>query len=927
MDIMEENQRVSGAWGWWDDDPDDLWITTYCLGALGKAREIGFTRNQMAAKAVDWLTSEVNPDGSFKGTDWLLDEDEAMTAFVYYCLSTISPSNIPAKTTTFLADAFDNGDLNDAYSVTMYALGKQEQGKDVSSYLSWLDNHKIGSHWESSNSLGGSDETTAWVAYLYALKEHNKADIRGALEWLDMHRGSARSFGSVTDTIAALHVIIELFRQNPVTSVTVHVSIDGTTRKSFYFSSTARRYSQDKYTGICTFDLLDFIKDTGSEVVITISGTGDVFYEITTIQYLRINVSVDYDKEIAIGSYSLFDWNVTLDPDNSDNVWIEDVWIEFPYVTGLNLISYNHKKADDISDNHAFRFTFMARTVGKHRLEPLVVNYYLSAGERRSYLIRNYFGPVFFNVTRNETGEYLASHEVSIDKTTDKDVYLTNTEILIRLDIVLPFEFLGLNITLIDNLPSGFQVISSSSGTVETGRIKWTMKKFEGTFKIEYTLKGEEKFQGGIGRCVLLVEDAVCGISDSPSIQISSKGFILQRSYLNAPVNRNETLWVNLVLHAISGSLERPVVEDYLPAGFEIVEDAFPDVVGIGNAIADPVYPEKVVFYLENLDDGHSISFQYGIRSTIPGFFSSPSALAYPLRDVSNVTYTAPSSVRVLKTWLNSTEDTRNVHTKERSSQQVIGHIHNAPIGEERTRGGNPDITVNPILEMVEDASIGRSIRGVIENNEDSDIMIKAVFKYEDGAKEYNIMAPANSVQTVQSPMPIDGIVSLCIMDEGGNILDSSDEGLFQVVEGPKPELTSSIKVKDNLISGRMVVEVIAVIGNTGNAVATSNVLFLIDGKAFYKSSVKVPPGITKEISAFTLSTGGEHRYVVIVDPFNNIDEENEMDNMAIKTSEFSILYAKGSYVRDPYFYLVLAVIVVSCVLVMRKNVRKWIMK
>ena len=925
--IMEENQRVSGAWGWWDDDPDDLWITAYCLGALGKAKEIGFTRNQMTVKAVDWVIQEVNPDGSFKGADWLQDEDEAMTAFVYYCLSTISPSDIPTKTATFLADAFDNGMLNDAYSVTMYALGKQEQGRDVSSYLSWLDDHKIGSHWESANSLGGSDETTAWVAYLFALNEHNKADIRGALEWLDMHRGSAKSFGSVTDTIAALHVIIELFKQNPVTSVTVHVSIDGTTRKSFYFSSTTHQYSRDKYTGICTFDLLDFIKEAGSEVVITISGTGDVFYEITTIQYLRVNVSVDYDEEVVIGSYSLFDWNVTLDPDDSDNVWIEDVWIEFPYVTGLNLISYNHKKPDDISDSHAFRFTFMAQTVGKHQLEPLVVNYYLSAGERRSYLIRNYFGPVFFNVTRNETAESLASHEVSIDKTTNKDVYLTNTEILIRLDIALPFEFLGSNITLVDNIPFGFKVISSPGGMVEAGRIEWKMNTIDSTFKIEYTLKAEENFRGGIGRCVLLVEDAVCGISDSPSIRISSKGFILQRSYLNAPVNRNETLWVNLILHALSGGLEKPVVEDYLPAGFEIVGNTFPEVEGIGNAIADPVSPEKVVFSLENLDEGNSISFQYGIRSTIPGFFSSPSALAYPLRDVSNVTYTPPGSVRVLKTWLNSTEDTRNADAEERSSQQVNGYIDNAPVEEERTRGANTDITVYPILELVEDTSVGRSIRGIIENNEDSDIMVRAVFKYEGGEKIYNIIAPGNSVQTVLSPLPVDGIVSLHITDENGNILDSSDEGLFNVAEGPKPELASEIEVKESLMSGRMVVEVIAVISNTGDAVVTSKVLFLMDGKVFYKSSIKVPPGITKEISAFTLATGGEHQYTVIVDPFNDFNEENELDNMAIKTSEFSILFAKGSFVRDPYFFLILAMIVVSGVLVARKNVRKWMMK
>ena len=34
---LYDMQHANGAWGWWKDSPDDVWMTAYVLAGLGEA--------------------------------------------------------------------------------------------------------------------------------------------------------------------------------------------------------------------------------------------------------------------------------------------------------------------------------------------------------------------------------------------------------------------------------------------------------------------------------------------------------------------------------------------------------------------------------------------------------------------------------------------------------------------------------------------------------------------------------------------------------------------------------------------------------------------------------------------------------------------------------------------------------------------------
>ena len=415
------------------------------------------------------------------------------------------------------------------------------------------------------------------------------------------------------------------------------------------------------------------------------------------------------------------------------------------------------------------------------------------------------------------------------------------------------------------------------------------------------------------------------GCSGAPTLEVASQGFLLQRSYSSSSISRNETLTVNLTLYALADTIIRPIVEDYLPAGFAAVVSSLNSGGPVGKAMVDPASPDKVVFSLTDVEAGSSVSFEYGIRSVIPGTFSAPSALAYPSRDISNVTYTAPGAVGVLKTWKNETASTRGtmLNVGTRGEGPVF-----APALGTRTQAPKANVTAYPTLELLSDPAAGSRIRGVVENKGGADAEVTAVFRYSDGTEvKKDLLAPAGSVQDVQAPQAISGSVVMEIRDGGGNVLGSSDEWTFDQVATPKAELGANVDLSQETVSGRSVVKVTAVVVNTGDAIASTNVLFFIDDHAFFQTSVQLQPGMTKQVITYVFVKGGEHTYSAIVDPGNSYTEKDEANNLAQKTATFSSWTVNPDFVTDPFFLLAVLVMAVAAFALARRSVRRWIIK
>ncbi|HEY0158106.1 MAG TPA: alpha-2-macroglobulin family protein [Thermoanaerobaculia bacterium] len=74
MKRLYDMQHASGAWGWWKEGPDDVWMTAYVVWGFSIAREAGLP---VDAKAVDraaaWLSKRVvERRGHYNDQSWLL---------------------------------------------------------------------------------------------------------------------------------------------------------------------------------------------------------------------------------------------------------------------------------------------------------------------------------------------------------------------------------------------------------------------------------------------------------------------------------------------------------------------------------------------------------------------------------------------------------------------------------------------------------------------------------------------------------------------------------------------------------------------------------------------------------------------------------------------------------------------------------------
>jgi len=629
------NQHPDGGWGWWKADRTDNYMTAYVLFGLSRARDAGFHISEEVMKeAQDALLERRNGQGVWAPSSWMGENHVVMTLYASYALAVSGFDSDQLETSLTTLDAFlDSGEIDDPYELSLYALLLQELGLDESAILDTLVGMITVSHWQAGSSLGGGDETTAWAAFALTRANRNKGLVRGGLEWLAEQRMPGGGWGTTSDTIAALILVNEVIESSEKPDMDVTVKLNGETLITRHVDDSYE--SQHEFrSALDALKLNQYLNKEGkNEITIERTGKGELFYELTTIQYLRKGIQVDYTEDVTAEENEPFEVEVTVKPEASDNVRIDSMDILIPEHDSLVRVSSEASGSGD--EERRFTFTYIGTEEGEYRLGPLMVTYTLEAGERRSTVIREYFEGVDVTITsgsgRSRSGAGQGATRSSPEDAPSVVKIISGSPAVVgeQVDVVviasIPGELADETITIKDSIPDGF---GFSGEMAEPGNKELEIvSKGERVVEFSYTLTPEREFAGTLPRTLIQYKGELQAWSNSPSLRVIQDDEIaIERAYsthagtLSAPVS------VSLYLRA-PGGLSYAAVEDCLPPGVRVLEDSVEANLD-ENVLSYTITGEKVVFFVEEVRE---LSLQYQFVPTVLGEFAVPSAEMYSM--------------------------------------------------------------------------------------------------------------------------------------------------------------------------------------------------------------------------------------------------------------------------------------------------------
>lgn len=235
-------QHESGAWGWWEIDADNPWMTAYVLYGLATAREAGF--------AVD---DEKYSRGRAAALTLLPSAKGQNRAFLLYALAR-SAATDEEKTKIFKERGKTNWNGWDgealAYLILTDKLLNFYDPKAKAAFERRADNADAMVHWRHWSDPKRDelweydyDDITATAAGLRAVLAQNPDDLRvpQILRWL-MLRRTGDHWESTRDTSFVLAALCDYLQARPGAATltgTVSVNVNGQTLKSFNLSPQA----------------------------------------------------------------------------------------------------------------------------------------------------------------------------------------------------------------------------------------------------------------------------------------------------------------------------------------------------------------------------------------------------------------------------------------------------------------------------------------------------------------------------------------------------------------------------------------------------------------------------------------------------------------------------------------------------------------
>jgi len=275
-----------------ESDPEgSLWLTDFVVLTFSDARDVKEIDEDVLKKAVKWIESHQNEDGSWENVGFLVDLEGIKGKYgitAYTTLALLEYGNadpqVLQKAVKYLEKNMEN--INDTYNLALatLVLKKANNHKAELAKERLLESYKKGENGIYWNNI----ETTSYA--VLALMEFDDAASRNAssegIKWIISKRNSNGGFMSTQDTVVALKALTKAaYVQNKNYNIEILIKTKN--------ESNIIKISEEN------FDVLQIIEiyDRNFEIIAT--GNGSVYYQIVK-RYNVVPETIKGKKDISI---------------------------------------------------------------------------------------------------------------------------------------------------------------------------------------------------------------------------------------------------------------------------------------------------------------------------------------------------------------------------------------------------------------------------------------------------------------------------------------------------------------------------------------------------------------------------------------------------------------------------------------------------
>jgi hypothetical protein len=402
-----------------------------------------------------------------------------------------------------------------------------------------------------------------------------------------------------------MHAILAVVKASGPINMDVSVSANGAVVKKAHIDDTYTS-KQNFHSAMDAIDLTENVARTGTNTIqITKSGTGDLFYELTAVEYLRTEAVISIPSEINGTELEETVLEVKVDPENSPNVDMVDAEVLVRESDELTVLYVEELRPDLEDDEWVFKVHVMPLTHGDIKITPIIVSYRLTAGHGESGVIRRYFGPVTMKTKQSNIGSVGTRspiNDVVFTKTLSKQIAGLGETIEVKIQLEGNIQELdGFNI--VDSIPSAFKLMGRSSNNAQV------VLPVDNNDNFSYSIMLLQNYNGQLPPAKLENSEGIAvAISNPVVFASSSDGITVVRTYSKTSAQVGETIEVTISAYS-NNEISYAVLEDFLPPACNFVTTSIEAVRDSETEVLEySISGNKVAFFIKSLN---SISFSY----------------------------------------------------------------------------------------------------------------------------------------------------------------------------------------------------------------------------------------------------------------------------------------------------------------------------
>ncbi|XP_023225971.1 CD109 antigen-like [Centruroides sculpturatus] len=197
-------RKQDGSFSIWPQKPSSIWLTSFVTKLFCQASKLIYIDENVTCKAIQWIISKQNSDGSFKDPYFVIKEDimngsngkVPMTAFVLTVLqeckcSSLNMNDTQLRAKSFLEKQYES--INDPYvmALTAYALAatnseKKHQANEKLMKMSVYDKGLNHRYWAKSSKIESIEITSFGLSTQLQLR--NMSTSLSIVNWLNTQK-------------------------------------------------------------------------------------------------------------------------------------------------------------------------------------------------------------------------------------------------------------------------------------------------------------------------------------------------------------------------------------------------------------------------------------------------------------------------------------------------------------------------------------------------------------------------------------------------------------------------------------------------------------------------------------------------------------------------------------------------------------------